>query len=145
MNRPDQLKPLNGFNFGKEDICAVIFSHRKTAVACHCFIQWLKSNRNEASRGEVSSFARDLANGAIREGFRYRRENFYRTVLRKLVAFGFISLQGRYDASAKSKRKVRYVYAPVHQPIPKRAPLGGRSFWRLAWKVAKKWNEEFEG
>ena len=62
-------------------------------------------------------------------------DNFYRTVLKKLCSRG----------STPRREAERYVYAPVHQPIPKRAPLGGRSFWRLAWEVAKQWNKEFEG
>jgi len=135
------LKPLDGFDFEKEDVCEVIFSHKKTVEACRCFIKWLKNNRNQVSRREVSLFARNLAKGRVCKGFRYRRENFYRTLLKRLLDLGFISLQPRYDP--ESKRKVSYKYAPIHQSIPKRSPFGGKSFWKLAWTVAKKWNEEF--
>jgi len=137
------LKPLNGLDFEKEDICEVIFSHKKTVKACRLFLDWLKNNRNEASRAQVSSFARELAGGHIREGFTYKRSNFYRTLLKKLVALGFISLQSRFDP--ESNRKARYVYALIRQPIPKRPPLGGSSFWRRAWDLCNNWNKEFYG
>lgn len=143
MSGRNPLKPLNGLDFEKGDVCEVIFSHKKTVKACRLFLDWLKNNGNEASRAQVSSFARELAGGHIRKGFTYKRSNFYRTVLRKLMSLGFISLQPRFDPEKRSG--TRYVYAPVRQPIPKRPPLGERSFWRLAWEAAKKWNEEFEG
>lgn len=142
MKRHNPLKPLNGFDFEKEDVCEVIFSHKKTVKACRLFMEWLKTVGGECTRSELSQFARDLANGRAQDGFIYKRSNFYRTVLKKLVALGFISLQPRFDP--KRKGKVSYKYTFSHQPIPKKPPLGGRSFWRLAWEVAKKWNEEFE-
>jgi len=142
MKRLNSLKPLIGFDFEEGDFCEVVFSHRKTAMACRCFIEWLKSKGDSASRGEVSSFSRSLANGAIREGFRYRRENFYRTVLRRLLDLGFLSLQPHFDPKRKSK--VSYRYAPVRQPIPKKPPLGGETFWRKTWFLCKKWNQQFE-
>jgi len=136
------LKPLNGFDFEKEDVCEVIFSHKKTVKACRLFLDWLKNNGNESSRAQVSSFARELASGHISKGFTYKRSNFYRTVLKKLMSLGFISLQPRFDP--KKRSGTRYVYAPIRQSTPKRPPLGERSFWRLAWQVAKRWNTEFE-
>ena len=143
MSGRNLLKPLNGLDFEKEDICEVIFSHKKTVKACRLFLDWLKNNRNEASRAQVSSFARELAGGHVSKGFTYKRSNFYRTVLRKLMDLGFISLQPRFDPKRKSK--VSYKYAPIRQPIPKRAPLGGDTFWRKTWHLAKQWNKEFEG
>lgn len=142
MSSRNPLKPLNGLDFEKGDVCEVIFTHKKTAVACRLFVKWLKTNGNEASRTQVSSFASELASGHIRMGFTYKRSNFYRTVLKKLMSLGFISLQPRFDL--KKRSGTRYVYAPIRQSIPKRPPLGGRSFWMLAWEVAKQWNEEFE-
>jgi len=142
LKHHNSLKPLSGYDFEKEDICEVIFSHKKTVEACRCFIKWLKNNGSQGSRSEVSLFAYNLAKGRVRKGFRYRRENFYRTLLKRLLDLGFISLQPRYDP--ENKRNVSYKYAFSHQPIPKKPPLGGRSFWRLAWEVAKKWNEESE-
>jgi len=143
MKHLNPLKPLNGLDFEKEDLCEVIFTHTKTIRAARLFLEWLKDRGNEAGRREVSAFARNLASGHIREGFTYKRSNFYRTLLKKLVALGFISLQFRFDA--KSKRKTRYVYALIRQPIPKRPPLGGPSFWRRAWDLCNSWNKEFYG
>ena len=143
MKRHNPLKLLNGFDFEKEDVCEVIFSHKKTVKACRLFLDWLRTMGGEASRTQVSSFARELASGHVSMGFTYKRSNFYRTVLKKLVAIGFISLQPGFDL--KKRRGTSYVYAPIRQPIPKRPPLGERSFWRLVWDVAKQWNKEFEG
>ena len=139
MSGRNPLKPLDGFDFEKEDVCEVIFSHKKTVKACRLFMEWLKTVGGECTRSELSQFARDLANGHVQDGFTYKRSNFYRTILRRFVALGFISLQPRWEEG-------RYVhkYARIYQGVPKRAPLGGRSFWRLAWEVAKKWNEECE-
>ena len=50
------------------------------------------------------------------------------------MGFGFISKQLRYRGM---------VYAPVIQPIPKRAPVL-TSWWGFAYLVAEKWNKEFE-
>ena len=142
MSSRNPLKPLDGLDFEKEDVCEVIFTHRKTALACRLFLDWLKTKGGECTRSELSQFARDLANGRVRDGFTLKRSNFYRTVLKKLVALGFISLQPRFDP--KKRSGTSYVYAPIAQPITKRPPLGERSFWRLAWEVAKQWNKEFE-
>jgi hypothetical protein len=139
LKHHNSLKPLNGLDFEKEDVCKVIFSHKKTVKACRLFMEWLKTVGGECTRSELSQFARDLANGRVQDGFTYKRSNFYRTILRRFVALGFISLQPRWE-------ECRYVhkYARIYQLIPKRAPLGDPSFWRLAWEVAKKWNEECE-
>lgn len=140
MSRHDSLKPLKSLHLEEKDICRVIFSREKAAKACGFFIEWLKTSGGEASRAQVSKFAHELGKGNIENGFTYRRQNVYKTILRRLIGLGFISLQPCWEEG-------RYVhkYAPVYQPIPKRAPLGGQSFWRLAWEVAKKWNTEFEG
>ena len=142
MSGRNPLKPLDGFDFEKEDVCEVIFSHKKTAKACRLFLDWLRTMGGDASRIQVSSFSSKLASGQVSRGFSYKRSNFYRTVLKKLMMLGLISLQPRFDSQRKSK--VSYKYTFSHQPIPKKPPLGGRSFWRLAWEVARKWNEEFE-
>ncbi len=142
MTEPYTLKPLDKLDLGKEDICEVIFTHEKSAIACRLFLDWLKNNGSKASRSEVSNFAHELNCGKVRKGFCYKRSNFYRTVLRTLMQLGFISLQERFDPGKKSGTS--YVYAPIKQPLPKRPPLGGKSFWKLAWKLADMWNREFE-
>ena len=134
-------KTLETLNFGKGDVSKVIFSHGKTVKAAKIFIHWVKSAGGEASRGEVSTFAHDLSKGRIENGFTYSRKNFYRTLLKALLDLGFISLQSRYDP--KSSQKMRYVYAPVLQDIPKRPPQALGSWWRIAWEVARAWNQEF--
>ena len=134
-------KTLEALRFGKGDVSEVIFSHGKTVRAAKVFIHWLKAVGGEASRGEVSAFAHDLSKGRIEKGFTYSRKNFYSTLLPRLMDLGFVSLQSRYDP--KSSQRMRYVYAPVLQDIPKRPPQALGSWWRLAWEVARAWNQEF--
>jgi hypothetical protein len=141
VNHPNQLKTLNSFDFGKEDIFEVIFTHRKTAQAAMLFVKWLKNVGGECTRNELSRFSHDLAEGRIREGITLKRSNFYRTVLRTLVDLGLVSLQPRFDPRKKSKTS--YVYAPIRQPIPKKPPLGGETFWRKAWFLCQRWNQQF--
>ena len=97
----------------KRDVYVLLFQHRKTQQACRIFIDWLKKGC-EASPSEVSQFARDLQLGKVVKGFRYRRESFYETILKKLVAFEFICKELRFSH--------RVVYVGQVQPIPRRAP-----------------------
>ena len=121
-------------DFVKGDISQLLFRHDKTQQACHLFLDWLKKNRNEATPSEISQFAKNLQDGMVTEGFRYQRKSFYQTILRRLVDLGFVAKQTRYRGIA---------YAPVIQPIPKRAPVM-TSWWGFAYLVAEKWNREFE-
>jgi len=141
MRLPSSIKEetLEKLNLKKQDMYGLFFYHKKTIQAAKIFIEWLK-NRGYVTRSEVSNFTRRLEAGKVYTGFKYRRSSFYRTILKRLVALGFIALQQRYD---KSKDKVVYAYAPVYQPIPKRPPPSSGSFWWNAWHIAKKWNETF--
>lgn len=121
----------------EQDICCLLFEHEKARRACRVFLNWLKNNGGEATRHEVSTFGYDLQAGKIIDGFTYRRENFYRIVLRRLVNLGFIGLQNRFE-----KGRVIRKYAPIYQPIPKRTP-GGRNFYNISWQLCKKWNQEW--
>ena len=119
----------------KGDVSELFFRYGKTQHACRIFIEWLKDHDCEASPSELSQFARELQAGTIVKGFTYQRKSFYGTILRRLLDFGFIAKQLRYRGA---------VYAPVIQPIPKRAPVL-TSWWGIAYLVAKRWNDEFEG
>ena len=129
---------------GETDICELIFTHSKTQRACRFFLEWLKTRSGACTRSELSQFGRDLQSGKIELGFTYKRSNFYRLIRRRLLDMGFIALQPRFDYNPSS-RQGQYVqkYAPVRQPIPKRGP-DGWSFYRLAWELCRKWNEEWE-
>lgn len=118
----------------KGDISELLFRRSKTQRACRIFLEWLKNNGQEASPRELSQFTRDLQAGKIVKGFRYRRESFYRVILKCLTDMGFITKQSRHPEGE--------VYAPIIQPIPKRAPLL-TTWWGFAYLVAEKWNEEF--
>jgi hypothetical protein len=61
--------------------------------------------------------------------------------LRRLLDFGFVNQQQVYDA--RSGRVVQG-YVLLRQPIPKRPPLGGKSFWKLAWQISRTWNSMIE-
>ena len=111
----------------KGDVSQLLFRHAKTQRACRVFLEWLKNHGEEASPREVSQFTRDLQDGKIVKGFKYQRKSFYSTVLRRLKDFGFIAKQLRFGSGV--------VYAPVDQPIPKRAPLL-TTWWGFAYLIA---------
>lgn len=94
----------------------------------------MNRHNHGVSRSDLSQFGRDLHEGKIRDRFHYARQNFYGTLLRRLVELGFIELITRAD-------KISY-YLPVIQRIPKKAP-GGRNFYNLAFYVCKAWNDFF--
>lgn len=122
------------------DICRLLFDHSKTQTAARLFLEWLKKRGCRVTKHEMSRFAHDLQAGRIKRGFRYRRENFYRLILKRMRNLGPISLQTRLDSL---KGRSVQVYEPVRQHIPKRGPPKG-SFWHNAYVICKKWNEEFK-
>jgi hypothetical protein len=119
----------------EQDICSLLFSHKKTQAACRLFIVWLKAHKGRVSPKQVSRFSLDLQEGKVREGFTYSRVNFYRTVFRRLVELGFVTrLYTRTEG---------WIYLTQQQPIPRKAP-GGRNFWNLSWQICNKWNQEWQ-
>jgi hypothetical protein len=121
----------------------VIFPNKKTQAAAHLFIQFLKENKGRVSKSQVSRFADKLQRGELLfEGkpLKYSRRNFYLTILRNLVAMGFI--QRNVPTWDPTRRTTRYVYAVNIFDIPKKPPSVG--FWRLAYYICKKWNLLFE-
>ena len=99
----------------KGDVSVLLFRYSKTQRAYQIFLGWLKNNGCEVTPHEISQFGQDLHDGKIVKGFKYQRKSFYSTILKRLLDLGFISKQSRYPH--------RVVYAPVFQPIPKRAPV----------------------
>ena len=140
MGHTTSLKASLGLVFVEGDFCRVIFRHSRTQRAARVFLEWLKKRGGEADRRDISLFAYSLQDGNA-ASFTYRRENFYRLVLRRLMDLGFMELAPRYDPS--SKLSVTYRYAAVYQPIPKKPPPGDSNWWKLAWAIADKWNREF--
>jgi hypothetical protein len=104
-------------------------------------VKWLISRGGYATPSELSGFAWRLQKGLVDKNFRYRRSSLYRTVLRRLLTFNFINQQQVYDAKSG---EVVQGYVLLRQPIPKRPPLGGRSFWKLAWHISHAWNSVIE-
>jgi len=122
----------------------VIFPNKKTQAAAHLFIQFLRENKGRVSKSQVSRFADRLQRGELLyEGkyLKYSRRNFYVTILRNLVAMGFI--QRNVPSWNASRRATQYVYVVNIFDIPKKPPSVG--FWRLAYYLCKKWNTLFEG
>jgi len=118
----------------EQDICKLLFAHKKTQAACRLFVSLLKTHRGRVSPKQVSQFSRDIQEGKIQEGFTYSQINFYRTVFRRLVELGFIT---RFYM-----RREGWLYRAQDQPITHKPP-GGRNFWNLTWMICKKWNDEF--
>jgi hypothetical protein len=123
------------------DVFELLYRCDKTRHAAKILVKWLISRGEYATPSELSSFAWRLQKGLAEKGFKYRRSSLYRTVLRRLLTFGFINQQQIYDA--RSGRIVQ-AYVLIKQPIPKRPPLGGKSFWKLAWQISRSWNSMIE-
>jgi hypothetical protein len=119
------------------DVFELLYRCNKTRHAAKILVEWLISRGGYATPSELSNFAWKLQRGLAEKGFTYRRSSLYRTVLRRLLDFGFINQQQIYDAKSG---KVVQGYVLVRQPIPKRPPLGGKSFWKLAWHISHEWN-----
>jgi hypothetical protein len=123
------------------DVFELLYRCDKTRHAAKILVKWLISRGEYATPSELSSFAWRLQKGLAEKGFKYRRSSLYRTVLRRLLTFGFINQQQIYDA--RSGRIVQ-AYVLIKQPIPKRPQLGGKSFWKLAWHISRAWNSMIE-
>jgi hypothetical protein len=119
------------------DVFELLYRCGRTRHAAKLLVKWLISRGGYATPSELSSFAWKLQKGLAEKAFKYRRSSIYRTVLRRLLDFGFINQQQIYDV--RSGRVVQ-AYVLIKQPIPKRPPLGGKSFWKLAWSICCEWN-----
>ena len=127
---------------GASDALEIIFPNRKTQTAARLFVEWLKEKGGQASKTAVSVFADDLQNGRLDSKgrpFKYSKRNFYMTVLKILIAMGFI----RRNVPIWDERGKRtlYVYMRNIFDIPQKPPSVG--FWRLSYYVSKKWNKIF--
>jgi hypothetical protein len=123
------------------DVFEFLYRCSRTRHAAKLLVEWLIRKGGYAAPSELSSFAWRMQKGLVNKNFRYTRGNLYRTILRRLLTFGFINQQQVYDA--KSGRVVQ-AYVLIKQPIPKRPPLGGKSFWKLAWQISHAWNSMIE-
>jgi hypothetical protein len=119
------------------DVFELLYRCGRTRHAAKLLVDWLIRKGGYAKPSELSNFAWKLQRGLAEKGFKYRRSSLYRTVLRRLLDFGFINQQQIYDAKSG---KVVQAYVLIKQPIPKRPPLGGKSFWKLAWHISRSWN-----
>jgi len=121
----------------------VIFPNKKTQAAAHLFIQFLREYKGKVNKSQVSKFADRLQRGELLyagKPLRYSRRNFYVTILRNLIAMGFI--QRNVPTWDASRRATQYVYAVNIFDIPKKPPSVG--FWKLAYYLCRKWNLLFE-
>lgn len=127
---------------GASDALEIIFPNRKTQTAARIFVDWLREKGGQASKTAVSVFADKMQDGVL-DGrgrpFRYSKRNFYMTVLKTLIAMGFI----RRNVPVWDERSKRTLYVYVRNifDIPQKPPSVG--FWRLAYYVSKKWNKIF--
>jgi hypothetical protein len=123
------------------EVFELLYRCGRTRHAAKLLVEWLIRKGGYATPSELSSFAWRMQKGLVDKNFRYRRSSLYRTVLRRLLTFGFINQQQIYDV--RSGRVVQ-AYVLIKQPIPKRSPLGGKSFWKLAWQISRSWNSMIE-
>ena len=123
------------------DVFELLYRCGRTRHAAKLLMKWLIRKGGYATPSELSGFAWQLQKGLAERGFKYRRSSLYRTVLRRLLDFGFVNQQQIYDAKSG---KVVQAYVLIKQPIPKRPPLGGKSFWKLAWQISHAWNSMIE-
>jgi hypothetical protein len=123
------------------DVFEFLFRCGRTRHAAKILVEWLIRKGGYATPSQVSDFAWKLQKGLAEKDFKYRRSSLYRTVLKRLLTFGFINQQQVYDARSG---KVVQAYVLIKQPIPKRPPLGGKSFWKLAWQISHAWNSMIE-
>jgi hypothetical protein len=128
----------------EDDVCKILFTTRRTQLACRLFLNYLKEHK-AVSRRELSRFAWELQEGKVKEGFHYSRTQFYAQVRRVLLTLGLMGIQERFDEKKDFDLRftiVRQKYVPVRQPITRRPP-DGLNLVRLTWAVCSKWNEEF--
>jgi hypothetical protein len=119
------------------EVFELLYRCGRTRHAAKILVEWLISRGGYATPSELSNFAWRLQKGLAEKGFKYRRSSLYRTVLRRLLDFGFVNQQQIFDTKSG---KVVQAYVLIKQPIPRRPPLGGKSFWKLAWHISHAWN-----
>lgn len=122
---------------GEEDVVNLIFRHGKSRRAARALIEFLKSRSGRCMHSEMNIFSHRLASGSM--GFSLSRTNFYSTILHRLLGLGLIVERPQFDYE---KQKGVKVYMAVHQPIPKRKPIGP-SLPLLTHLISEKWNREF--
>jgi hypothetical protein len=87
------------------DVFEFLYRCGKTRHAAKLLVEWLISRGGYVTPSELSGFAWKLQKGLAEKGFTYRRSSLYRTVLRRLLDFGFINQQQIYDAKAEGLSK----------------------------------------
>lgn len=122
----------------------ILFPAGRTRTAAFVFVDWLKKEGGSASKNAVSEFADALQAGKVNVNglpFRYSRRNFYLTILRTLVELGFV--QRNVPIWDDRVKRTLYVYSRNIFDIPQKPPSVG--FWRHAYYICRKWNEQFVG
>jgi len=127
----------SGLNSANGDVFKLLFRNHKTQRAARLLVEWIIGKGGYVTPSQLSGFGYRLQKGQAIKGFKYRRSSLYRTVVKRLLTFGFLSLQQVYD---NETGRIVYAYMPVKQSIPRRPPLGGYSFWKLAWQICRQWN-----
>lgn len=123
------------------DTVGLLFGDRKeTAKAVRLVIDRMKASPTlSMTKREMRFFAKELEGG--KSGIRYSYHNFYTKLLRKLLDFGLVEKDVLvWDPQ---RRKTVAVYQLKLQQIPERPPSGG--FVKMAWHIAKGWNDLIQG
>ncbi|MCX8188763.1 MAG: hypothetical protein N3F64_03560 [Nitrososphaeria archaeon] len=125
-----------------KSVLEILFPNRKSRIAAKLLLDYMKENNGRLTKNALNNFARRLENKEILYNnmpFKYSRRNLYGTVLKNLVKLGFIQRNAPvWDDRLKRTLKV---YQIQIFDIPNKPPAIG--FWRIAYYICRKWNEEF--
>lgn len=86
------------------DVFKLLFRNHKTVHASRLLFKWMLDRGGYATPFRLSQFAWKLQRGVAEKGFTYRRSSLYRTVLWRLLDFGFVNQQQIYDKETGARR-----------------------------------------
>jgi len=125
-----------------KSVLEILFPNRKSRIAAKLLLDYMKENNGMITKNALNNFARRLENREILYNnmpFKYSRRNLYGTIIKNLVKLGFIQRNAPvWDERLKRTLKV---YQIQIFDIPNKPPAVG--FWRIAYYICRKWNEEF--
>ena len=125
-----------------KSVLEILFPNRKTQIAAKLLLDHMRENNGIITKNGLNVFARRLENKEILYNnmpFKYSKRNLYGTIIKNLVKLGFIQRNALvWDERLKRTLKV---YQIQIFDIPNKPPAVG--FWRLAYYICRKWNEEF--
>ncbi|MHA1237827.1 MAG: hypothetical protein ACTSSJ_01035 [Candidatus Odinarchaeia archaeon] len=80
---------------------------RKAKICTFIFLNWIKKRGLFASKREIREFSVKLKKKEFTwsdQPFKYSQRNFYGTVLKKLLEYGYLKVGLKYDPGKKPKK-----------------------------------------